>query len=170
MPCSSSRLCAHSPSAMNSLCGLGAEFRWIATTCLIFGCCGPMGWRSTTVLIVTAMSAQSSPGRASPGHPDLITSAATRVAKRIRLLADRRHRRREGAFVVEGIQPVWQAVEAGWEIETLVVAPQLLAGSPPPDMGPAPDPRVAYLSRDLFARLSDREGPSGLAAIVRTRS
>src|SRR4051812_13166958 len=155
---------------MNSLCGLGAEFFWIETTCLIFGCCGPMGWRSDTVLIVTAMPSQPSPGRASPGAPELITSAANPVAKRIRLLADRRHRRREGAFVVEGIQPVWQAVEAGWEIETLVVAPELLAGSPALDMVRAQDARVAYLSRDLFARLSDREGPSGLAAIVRIRS
>jgi TrmH family RNA methyltransferase len=101
--------------------------------------------------------------------PDLISSAANPVAKRIRLLADRRHRRREGAFVVEGVQPVWQAVEAGWEIETLVVAPDLLAGSPALDMVAAQDVRVAYFSRELFTRLSDREGPSGLAAIVRTR-
>ncbi|MGO8887693.1 MAG: hypothetical protein ACLQI7_29250, partial [Streptosporangiaceae bacterium] len=42
-----------------------------------------------------------------------ITSAANPLIKRMRLLADRKHRRREGAFVVQGIQPVWQAVEAG---------------------------------------------------------
>ena len=57
---------------------------------------------------------------------DLITSSANPVVRRMRLLAERRHRRREGAFVVQGIQPVWQAVEAGAAIETLIVAPGLL--------------------------------------------
>ena len=55
-----------------------------------------------------------------------ITSAANPLIKRMRLLADRKHRRREGAFVVQGIQPVWQAVEAGAPIEALIVAPDLL--------------------------------------------
>jgi TrmH family RNA methyltransferase len=102
----------------------------------------------------------------------LITSAANPVVKRVRLLADRRHRRREGAFVVEGIQPVWRAVEAGWEIETLIVVPELLVGSPAEAMVADQEARgvgVARLSRELFERLSDREGPPGLAAIVRGR-
>ena len=34
---------------------------------------------------------------------ETISSAANPLVKRIRLLADRRHRRREGAFLVEGI-------------------------------------------------------------------
>ncbi len=103
---------------------------------------------------------------------DIISSAANPLVKRMRLLADRKHRRREGAFVVEGIQPVWRAVEAGWEIETLIVAPDLLAGSPAVGMvaeQEAKGARVARLSRDLFLRLSGREGPAGLAAIVRAR-
>ena len=57
---------------------------------------------------------------------ELITSAANPVVKRMRLLGDRKHRRRAGAFVVEGIQPVWQAVEAGADVEVLVVAQALL--------------------------------------------
>jgi RNA methyltransferase, TrmH family len=117
---------------------------------------------------------------------DLITSAANPVVKRMRMLSDRKHRRREGAFVVEGIQPVWQAVEAGAGIEVLVVAPALL-GMPGP-AGPggegsrggsaavemveqqeAAGVRVARVSGELFGRLSGRDGPSGLAAIVRGR-
>ena len=53
----------------------------------------------------------------------------------MRLLADRRHRRREGAFVVQGIQPVWQAVEAGAAIEALIVAPGLLGRLAAPGCG-----------------------------------
>jgi TrmH family RNA methyltransferase len=107
---------------------------------------------------------------------DLITSSANPVVKRMRLLADRRHRRREGAFVVQGIQPVWQAVEAGAAIETLIVAPGLLGRSSAARRAmemvtgqEAGGVRVARLSDELMRRLSDREGPSGLAAIVRAR-
>ncbi|HZD67677.1 MAG TPA: RNA methyltransferase [Actinomycetes bacterium] len=103
---------------------------------------------------------------------ELISSAANPLVKRVRALADRRHRRRDGAFFVEGIQPVWQAVTAGAEIETLIVAPDLLAGSPAAGMvaeQEARGTRVARLDRELFGRLSDRDGPSGLAAIVHGR-
>ena len=61
----------------------------------------------------------------------LISSAANPVVKRMRLLGERKHRRREGAFVVEGIQPVWQAVEAGAELEVIVVAPGCWVTRPP---------------------------------------
>jgi RNA methyltransferase, TrmH family len=102
---------------------------------------------------------------------DLISSAANPVIKRMRLLSDRKHRRREGAFVVEGIQPVWQAVEAGADLEVLVVAPALL-GSRTAELvagREAAGTRVARVTGELFARLSARDGPSGLAAIVRAR-
>lgn len=104
---------------------------------------------------------------------ETISSAANPLVKRMRLLADRKHRRREGAFVVEGIQPVWRAVEAGWPIETLIVAPELLGSSPAIQMvaeQEARGTRVARLRPELFLRLSGREGPPGLAAIVRGRT
>src|SRR5690242_15230687 len=102
---------------------------------------------------------------------ELITSAANPVVKRMRLLGDRKHRRREGAFVVEGIQPVWRAVEAGADVEVLVAAPALL-GSRAAELvagQEAAGTRVARVTGELFARLSARDGPSGLAAIVRAR-
>jgi RNA methyltransferase, TrmH family len=104
--------------------------------------------------------------------PDLISSAANPLVKRVRLLGDRRHRRREGAFVVRGIQPVWQAVEAGADIEVLIAAPDLLR-DPVLTMLAGQEERgvrVARLSADLFGRIADRDGPGGLAAIVRYRT
>ena len=101
----------------------------------------------------------------------VITSAANPLIKRVRQLADRRHRRRESAFVVEGIQPVWQAVEAGADVEVLIVAPDLLRHPGAAAMvaeQEAAGVRVAQLPAELFARIADREGPSGLAAIVRS--
>jgi RNA methyltransferase, TrmH family len=103
---------------------------------------------------------------------DLITSAANPLVRRMRLLADRKHRRRESACVVQGIQPVWQAVEAGAGIETLVVAPGLLRHDGAAAMVAAQEAAgvsVARLSDDLFTRLAGRDGPSGLAAIVRAQ-
>jgi TrmH family RNA methyltransferase len=103
---------------------------------------------------------------------DVISSAANPLIKRMRLLADRKQRRREGAFVVQGVQPVWQAVEAGADIEALVVAPDLLSQPAVARMVAQQEERglrVVRISGALFARLADRDGPSGLAAIVRAR-
>lgn len=99
----------------------------------------------------------------------VITSAANPVVKRVRQLADRKHRRRQNAFVVEGLQPVWRAVSAGWQLEMLIVAPDLLTSRPAIDMVAdleRDEVPVTRVSADIFHRLSDRDGPAGLAAIV----
>jgi TrmH family RNA methyltransferase len=101
---------------------------------------------------------------------DVISSAANPLVKRVRLLADRKHRRRESAFLVQGIQPVWQAVEAGSDVEVLIVAPDLLRHPGAVAMVAAQEAagvRVARLSGELFGRITDRDSPPGLAAIVR---
>nr|WP_211261289.1 RNA methyltransferase [Pseudonocardia acaciae] len=87
-------------------------------------------------------------------------------------MTDRKGRRREGAFVVEGVQPVWRAVEAGWEIETLLVVPEHLPASAEPMVARrrADGTRVAELSAELAARLTDRDRPPGLFAVVRART
>jgi RNA methyltransferase, TrmH family len=101
---------------------------------------------------------------------EVISSAANPLVKRVRALGDRKHRQREGAFVVQGIQPVWQAVEARADVEVLLVAPDLLRHRGALDMVDAQATagvRVAQLTGELFGRISDRDTPTGLAAIVR---
>lgn len=101
----------------------------------------------------------------------LITSAANHVARRLRALALRKHRREEGACVVEGIRPVWQAVEHGAGVEMLIVAPDLLTSEPAGRMVEEAERSgtpVVRFGADLFERVAEREHPSGLAAIVRT--
>lgn len=103
------------------------------------------------------------------GAMDLVTSAANPLVKRARSLEQRRGRRREGAFLVEGQQPVWRAVESGWEIQALLHAPGLAQGAQTRAMVAelaGAGTRVVALSDELFARLSEREGPTGVAAIV----
>jgi TrmH family RNA methyltransferase len=102
--------------------------------------------------------------------PTLITSFANPTVKRFRALAARKHRKREGAFTVEGLQPVWFAVRSAWPVDTLIVAPDLLTNEPAwqmVDEAGRGGTAVTWVSRDVFAHLSDRDGPAGLAAIVR---
>src|ERR1017187_5579228 len=99
-----------------------------------------------------------------------ITSAANPLIKRVRLLADRKHRRREGAFVVHGVQPVWQAIDAGAAIETLIVAPNLLTLPSAVRVLASPEHGATRFPRGpgpLLARRAERDCPSGLAKIVR---
>jgi TrmH family RNA methyltransferase len=101
----------------------------------------------------------------------IITSATNPLVKRLRRLASRKHRRREGVFVVEGIQPVWAAVDAGADVETLVVAPEILNADVTArlvDREEAAGRQVARISAELFRRLSSRDEPAGLSAIART--
>ncbi len=103
---------------------------------------------------------------------ETITSAANPLVKRIRLLASRKHRREQGAFVVEGTGPVWRAITAGWPVEVLITDADLRADSRAAAMvaeQEASGVRVARLASDLFERLSTRDGPAGIAAIVRSR-
>jgi RNA methyltransferase, TrmH family len=107
--------------------------------------------------------------------PEMITSAANPLVKRIRLLTSqgRKHRREQNAFVVEGLQPVWRAVTSGWPIEVLVADADLRSDSAAAAMlaeQEAKGIRVARLSPDLFLRLTSRDGSPGLIAIVRSRT
>ncbi len=102
-----------------------------------------------------------------------IEGAANPLIRRIRALEQRKGREQTGAFFVEGIQAVWQAVDSGAALETLVVAPDLLTSAAAWEMVAgqrALGRQIAEVSAPLFARIATRENPSGLAAIVRITS
>lgn len=99
-----------------------------------------------------------------------ITSPANPQIKRLRALAQRRYREQEGAFAVEGIRHVWQAVESAAPIELIVVAPDLLGSDPALAMvadAAASGIRVVRVSGPVFRSFAERDHPSGLAAVVR---
>jgi RNA methyltransferase, TrmH family len=97
-----------------------------------------------------------------------ITSAANPLLKRARKLRQRKHRDAEGAFLVEGIAPAWQALEHA-EVEVVLFSPELLTSQRALDLvGRAADhTRVVEVSADAFASVSEREHPVGLAVIAR---
>ncbi|MGL4832420.1 MAG: TrmH family RNA methyltransferase [Propionibacteriaceae bacterium] len=104
---------------------------------------------------------------------DLITSTSNPTIKRARALMDRKHRRLEGCFLVEGGQPVWRAVELGWHIDTLIVAPALVHRPEVHEMVQRlrdQGVRVVDVAPNVYNVITEREHPGGLAAIVRMRS
>jgi TrmH family RNA methyltransferase len=100
----------------------------------------------------------------------LISSRSNPKIKRARALRGRKARRESGAFLVEGIRHVGEAVEAGAEIEALFYAPDLLDSDFAHSLieelsrsGVSPQATTA----EVFASLADKEHPQGILAIVR---
>ncbi|KAJ1630328.1 Alpha/beta knot methyltransferase [Pavlovales sp. CCMP2436] len=80
-------------------------------------------------LLVSAL-ALSGPACLASGARPLITSPKNALVKALRRLESKRHREREGLMVCEGLRLVCDALEAGFEAETVLVAEPLLAEQP----------------------------------------
>lgn len=102
----------------------------------------------------------------------MITSTSNPTIKFIRKLADRKERLQTGLFFVEGLRIVGEALQKGWEIETLVVAPELLTslfGQQLVADYADKQGRIDEVSADVFRSLSLKDGPQGIGAVVRQR-
>ena len=105
--------------------------------------------------------------------PELISSHSNPLVKLARSLRQPKGRRETGLFLVEGIHHVGEAAEAGWNLETVLYAPDLLTsdfGLRLVDELTRRGVRVAALTRDLFAYLTDKDNPQGLLALIRQRT
>ena len=129
---------------------------------------------------------------------ELLTSAQNPKFKRLVALREKsRLRRDEGVFVVEGRRELEHCVEAGFEVETVFVCPEIadcsgaapegrntrgsVAGGPSRrDGGVSPKDelpkglqpcsgQVFELSKELYAKVAYREGTEGVMAIVKSR-
>jgi TrmH family RNA methyltransferase len=98
----------------------------------------------------------------------LITSFRNPRVKFLRSLRQRKYRQREGAFLIEGIRIVEEALDCGAPVETLVYAPDLLVSERAPALVErVPVAQRLALAADVFGSLSERDQPQGLAAVVR---
>jgi TrmH family RNA methyltransferase len=70
---------------------------------------------------------------------------------------------------VEGIHHIGEAVEAGWEVDSVLYSPELLTSSFARDLiarlGTKPQP----VSAQVIESLADKDNPQGILAIVRQR-
>ncbi|MEN6409715.1 MAG: RNA methyltransferase [Anaerolineaceae bacterium] len=102
----------------------------------------------------------------------LITSTSNPRIKQIRKLRERKEREACGCFYIEGLRVVTEAVKMGAEIETLLTSPELLTsdfGIELVEKQRTAGVDVMEVSADVFRSFSHKEGPVGLAAIVRQR-
>ena len=100
----------------------------------------------------------------------MITSQSNARIKEIRSLRNRHEREQTGLFFIEGIRIVVEAVQSGAQIETLVVAPDLLKSQIGQETVRQERERgipVLEVSAQVFKSLSVKEGPQGIGAVVR---
>ncbi|MXY49244.1 MAG: RNA methyltransferase [Gemmatimonadetes bacterium] len=101
-----------------------------------------------------------------------ITSLQNPRIKAIRALSQRKRRQENGLFFAEGIRLVDEAVQTGADVETLVVAPELLRS----DFGRDTVRRareegveILEVGADVFRSLSGKDGPAGIGVVARQR-
>lgn len=97
---------------------------------------------------------------------EAISSAQNPKIKQLLALQDKSRLRREtGLFVVEGARELEHCIEAGLELDTVFVCPDI-AGTSLPRLQAA---HVFEVSRELYAKMAYREGTEGVIAEVRSR-
>lgn len=103
----------------------------------------------------------------------LLTSLSNPLVKQARALRGRKARAESGLLLVEGLHHVGAALEAGWKMEALLYAPDLLTGDFAASLledarrlGLTPQP----VSAKVMQSLAEKDNPQGILAIVKQRA
>ncbi len=96
----------------------------------------------------------------------IITSLSNPLVKQARALHGHKARAESGLFLVEGIHHVGEAVEAGWNIASLLYAPDLLASDFGRRLVSRFDSTAQPVSTSVMESLADKENPQGILAVV----
>jgi TrmH family RNA methyltransferase len=102
----------------------------------------------------------------------VISSRNNPLVKSIRSLESRKERERTGLFFVEGLHLVAAAAQQGAEIETCVVAPDLLSSAFGRELAQAQRDRGARyieVTADVFQSLATKERAQGIGLVIRQR-
>lgn len=100
----------------------------------------------------------------------MITSSANQAVKQIRKLHERKERQQTNLFFIEGLRIVGEAFERGWDVETLIIAPELLSslfGQQLVQKFQSTGQNPLEVSADVFRSISAKDGPQGIGAVVR---
>jgi TrmH family RNA methyltransferase len=96
----------------------------------------------------------------------LITSLNNPLIKQARALRQKKARLESGLFLVEGIHHVGEAIEAHWDIETVLFAPDLLTSKFARDLVSQLGTNSQPVSAQVMESLADKENPQGILAIA----
>ena len=99
----------------------------------------------------------------------IITSLSNPLIKQARALRQKKARTESGSFLVEGIHHVGEAVSAGWDLESLLYAPELLTSEFAWELTSRPSINPQPVSTHVMESLADKENPQGILAIVRQK-
>lgn len=103
----------------------------------------------------------------------LISSTANRQIVEARKLRQRKHREEQGLFLLEGLQLLHMALDAGLAPGQVFFCPEQFDGAQAPaliDRFKGAGGQLLQVSPQVMAALSDRDGPQGIVATLRTFS
>jgi len=105
-------------------------------------------------------------------HRPQITSLSNPLVKSVRALKGRKARTEYSLFLVEGLHHIGSALEAGWDVETLLYAPDLVTGNYASTL--LDDARRIGLthqpvSAKVMESLAEKDNPQGILAVVKQR-
>lgn len=101
-----------------------------------------------------------------------ITSLSNPFVKQARALRQRKARSESGLFLVEGIHHVGEAIQAKWEVDSILYAPELLTSTFANGLlkeASRLSLRLQPVSTQVMESLADKDNPQGILAIVHQR-
>ena len=96
----------------------------------------------------------------------LITSLTNPLIKKVRALRQRKSRAETGLFIVEGLHHIGEAIEAGWEIDSILYSPDVLTSDFARDLISKKESEVQQVSAQVMESIADKENPQGILAVV----
>ncbi|MBT3712744.1 MAG: RNA methyltransferase [Anaerolineae bacterium] len=103
---------------------------------------------------------------------ETLNSRNNPLIKQLRSLNRRKSRTETGLFLVEGIHHIGVAIEADWDVNTIIYVPELLKSEYARDLISASTKkgiRCQSASPDIFRSLAGKENPQGILAAIQQR-
>ncbi|MBN8657551.1 MAG: RNA methyltransferase [Anaerolineae bacterium] len=103
---------------------------------------------------------------------EILTSTANPFVKHVRALRQKKTRTEFGQFLVEGITHMGEAIEAGWDVDSIVYAPELLTSAFAKDLLARAERlklKLQPVSVSVIESLADKENPQGILAVVKQK-
>jgi len=105
-----------------------------------------------------------------PVNNTIITSTSNPLVQQARSLRQRKGRDEAGLFLVEGIHPVGEAVESGWEIDSVFYTEDILASRFGSDLISKASNKLQSVSSRVLESLSEKDNPQGIIAVVHKKT
>jgi TrmH family RNA methyltransferase len=99
----------------------------------------------------------------------MITSLSNPLIKQARALRQKKARLESGLFLVEGIHHVGEAIEAGWDVESVLYASGVLTSAFAHDLITRLSFTPQLVTAQVMESLADKDNPQGILAMVRQK-